>query len=204
MSNLLLNTPPLVILPELAVTIGLNEAIVLQQIHFWLQKSGKQRDGRVWVYNSTREWQEQFPWWSEVTLKRIMASLRRLGIVETGNYNRAKMDRTNWYTINYDSPFLTALDQVDTMHSAKLIRRLGQIDTTNTIDYTEINQILKEEKLTKEEKKRAFAVWEVHNQRRKAYKDSGKAELVDEPNIGLRVNKGWQKATSKPVVVDKD
>ena len=32
-NNLLINDYPLMVLPELAVTIGLNEAIILQHIH---------------------------------------------------------------------------------------------------------------------------------------------------------------------------
>ena len=35
MSKLLLNEQPLLIMPTLASKIGLNESIVLQQIHYW-------------------------------------------------------------------------------------------------------------------------------------------------------------------------
>lgn len=35
-AQLLINEPPLQVLPTLAKTIGLNEAIVLQQVHYWL------------------------------------------------------------------------------------------------------------------------------------------------------------------------
>jgi hypothetical protein len=64
-SHLLLNEYPLIVLPELAVKIGLNESIVLQQIHYWLIQHEKQEidfhDGRYWVYNSYPEWNKQFP-----------------------------------------------------------------------------------------------------------------------------------------------
>ena len=52
--SLLLNENPLIIMPTLAVHIGLNEAIVLQQVHYWLLKSDKLEDGRKWTYNSNR------------------------------------------------------------------------------------------------------------------------------------------------------
>ena len=49
MKNLLLDSYPLLIAPELAVAVGLNEAIVLQQIHYWTEINRKanknQRDG---------------------------------------------------------------------------------------------------------------------------------------------------------------
>ena len=38
MSRLLLEDEPLVVLPKLATVIGLNEAIILQQLHYWLEK----------------------------------------------------------------------------------------------------------------------------------------------------------------------
>ena len=38
MSNLLIDDYPILVLPKLANEIGLNEAIVLQQMHYWLKK----------------------------------------------------------------------------------------------------------------------------------------------------------------------
>ena len=64
MSKLLLDENPLMIMPQLAVKIGLNESIVLQQIHYWLEINRKadknKRDGFYWTYNSYKEWQKQF------------------------------------------------------------------------------------------------------------------------------------------------
>lgn len=101
MSKLLIQSEPLQILPELAAQIGLNEAIVLQQLHFWLQKSKHEHDGRKWIYNTFTEWQAQFPFWSERTLQRIMAELVRLGLVKIHRFNESNWDRTNWYSIEY-------------------------------------------------------------------------------------------------------
>jgi len=35
-SSLLIAVPPLIVLPTLATLVGLNEAIFLQQLHYWL------------------------------------------------------------------------------------------------------------------------------------------------------------------------
>lgn len=104
-SSLLINEPPLIILPSLAVKTGLHEAIFLQQLHYWLQgKGGKVVDGRRWVYNTRKEWQEQFPFWSVDTIKRAVESLKKQNLVETNSsLNKSKMDRTLWYSINYDA-----------------------------------------------------------------------------------------------------
>jgi hypothetical protein len=105
MSKLLINEPPLEIQPSLARIIGLNEAIVLQQLHYWMNKPGvgKEHKGRRWVYNSIPQWQQtNFPFWSEGTIKRTFASLKKQKLVSAKNLNRKKYDRTLWYTINYD------------------------------------------------------------------------------------------------------
>ena len=102
--SLLISEQPLLIMPKLAAKIGLNEAILTQQIHYWLEKSDKVRDGQKWIYNTHDSWLEQFPFWSKPTLKRVIASLKKQGIITTGNYNNIKMDRTIWYTINYSHP----------------------------------------------------------------------------------------------------
>ena len=102
MSNLLFDDPPLVINPALAVAIGLNEAIVLQQLHYWLKKSKHVHDGRTWIYNTYDQWQEQFPFWSYNTVRRTLKKLEGAGLTIVGNYNKKAYDKTKWYTIDYD------------------------------------------------------------------------------------------------------
>lgn len=104
MSKLLINEHPLQVLPGLATAIGLNEAILLQQIHYWLQTSKHHLDGRRWIYNSVPKWQEQFPFWSESTIRRTLNSLRKQQLIDvTDQYNKMPMDKTLWYTINYEA-----------------------------------------------------------------------------------------------------
>lgn len=106
-NTLLLDSYPLLVIPELAQAIGLNEAIVLQQVHYWClhnKNAGNNfRDGYYWVYNSYREWQKQFPWWSERTIKSIISRLETKGLLVSGNYNKLRMDRTKWYRIDYEA-----------------------------------------------------------------------------------------------------
>ena len=102
MSKLLIHDNPIPILPALAVKIGLNEAIVLQQIHFWLKSSSHEIEGKMWIYNTYKSWQVQFPFWSERTIVRIFKSLEENGYLISANFNRTKMDKTKWYTIDYD------------------------------------------------------------------------------------------------------
>lgn len=101
--KLLIESEPLQVLPELAVLIGLNEALVLQQLHYWLKKSKHEHDGRTWVYNTLGEWQAQFPFWTERTLQRIVASLVDKKLIVVHRFNQANWDRTNWYSIEYEA-----------------------------------------------------------------------------------------------------
>ncbi len=99
--NYLINESPLLVLPTLACMLGLNEAIITQQIHYWLGISKHEIDGKKWVFNTYQDWQKQFPWWSLDTVKRTFRNLEKLGVLETDNYNKMNIDRTKWYTINY-------------------------------------------------------------------------------------------------------
>jgi uncharacterized phage protein (TIGR02220 family) len=102
MSSLLINEAPLMIVPSLAVRIGMNEAVVLQQIHYWLGMSKHQIEGKKWVYNTYEDWQKQFPFWSISTIRRTFSSLEKSGLVVSDNWNAFKLDKTKWYTINYE------------------------------------------------------------------------------------------------------
>ena len=144
MSNLLLDDRPLVIQPKLIELLGdPTEAIILQQIHYWLLKNMNIKDGYSWVYNSVKDWNKQFKWLSEPTLKRKFKSLEDKGLLITGNYNKAKFDRTKWYRIDYDAldEMIHAKYQNDTTIVSKRYNARYQNDTTNTIEYTENNNI---------------------------------------------------------------
>ena len=101
-SRLLIAEPPLLVLPSLAVLVGLNEAIFLQQLHYWLQRSEHHRDSRLWIYNTYEEWHTQLPFWSVRTIRRIVSGLEERGLViSTTKYNRQKVDQTKWYSLDY-------------------------------------------------------------------------------------------------------
>jgi hypothetical protein len=104
-SKLLINESPLIILPSLAAALGgVEEALFLQQVHYWLTVAGHERDGCKWIYNSYPDWQAQLPFWSTDTIRRIVGKLKGRGILRTSQqYNRLAVDRTNWYTIDYDA-----------------------------------------------------------------------------------------------------
>lgn len=102
MTRLLIMESPVMIIPSLAVKIGLNEAVVLQQIHDWLGISKHQIEGRTWVSKTYEVWQKQLPFWSVSTIKRTILSLERTRLLLSANFNALKMDKTKWYSIDYE------------------------------------------------------------------------------------------------------
>jgi hypothetical protein len=103
-----MNEYPLMFAPSLAVLLGVHEAIFLQQLHYWLEKSKHEKEGFTWVYNTYEEWQVQFPFWSTRTIRRTVKSLEEQKIVITASFNKMKIDKTKWYRIDYDR-----LDKMD-------------------------------------------------------------------------------------------
>ncbi|HAT3794561.1 TPA: hypothetical protein I8624_002548 [Serratia marcescens] len=101
--SMLFKFRPLVVNPELAVRIGLNEAIVLQQVNYWLEEKeqGVVHQGRRWVFNSYEAWAQQFPFWSVDTVKRAFTSLVKQGCLDAEKLNKAQRDQTNYYAINH-------------------------------------------------------------------------------------------------------
>lgn len=86
MSPLLIQEPPLQVLPSLAIKIGLNEAIVLQQLHYLLREPrfGRRIAEHQWIFNTVEQWRASyFPFWSENTIARTFASLRDQCLVVT-------------------------------------------------------------------------------------------------------------------------
>jgi len=86
--------------PELAKEIGLNESLLFLQLEFWLRQSGKlQEDGQHWIYESVTDIQEVFSFWSRATVNRVIHSLIEKDLLQVGNFNQHRYDRTRWFTL---------------------------------------------------------------------------------------------------------
>ena len=93
--QLLISDKSLILLPKLAVKIGLNEAVFLQQLHFWLVRSKNSIDGKMWVYKTFEEWQKEMPFLSVRTLKRVVSNLKKKKLITT-----TQNVHTQWYSSN--------------------------------------------------------------------------------------------------------
>lgn len=101
-SKLLISESPLQVIPSLAAEIGLNEAIVLQQIHYLsMAHDAVEIEGEMWVKRSLSELVDIFPFWCEKTLKNIFKKLKHEGLIITRKHGNA-FDRCNYYTVVHE------------------------------------------------------------------------------------------------------
>lgn len=136
MSRLLIDEPPLQVLPSLAREFGLNEAIMLQQMHYWLIKSSHEFEGVKWFYKTLEDWQTEFPFWSTMTIRRTLTNLEKQKVIRIGNFNKKKFDKTKWYTIEYQCVNRRCVQYEQTMCSNRTDGCV-QFKQTYTREYTE-------------------------------------------------------------------
>ena len=106
--NLLIDESPLVLLPSLAQRIGLDEAIVVQQVHYLVnananvENSRAYQDNCYWVFNSIEQWQKKyFKWWSVPTVKRVFQGLTECDLLITKTFGGGKNHNRLWYRVNH-------------------------------------------------------------------------------------------------------
>ena len=134
MSKLLFDEAPLVVDTVLATKIGVDAALVLQQVHYWVEinrkKNSNFHDGAYWTYNTIKDWNKCFPFYGERTIQRIFKKLKDLGILKVGNFNKAKFDKTSWYSIDYDK----LNEIVEGSKTCNASRQNGVIEDTKSVN----------------------------------------------------------------------
>ncbi|PIC56674.1 replication protein [Sporosarcina sp. P12(2017)] len=145
--KLLINEDPIPLLPSLAMKVGLNAALFLQQLHYRLNISKNVRDGHKWVFNTYDDWMEEFPFWSLNTIKRITYDLEQKEyLISTSKHNKMKIDNTKWYRIDYEKlpfsytpneiPVNPKVDTLPAQHETSINSQLDAVQThTGTTAY---------------------------------------------------------------------
>jgi hypothetical protein len=84
---------------------GFDEGAFLQQLHYWTLNSetrGWLSNGVKWIYNSLKAWQKQFPWISEYGLRKAIANLKKLALIQTAQHWLTQYKRVMFYRIDYE------------------------------------------------------------------------------------------------------
>ena len=83
---------------------GVNIAIFLNNIAFWVQKNGANKrhysNGRYWTYNTIESYSKLFPYWSIQTLRTTIKKAINEGLLLKDNFNVSTYDRTTWYALS--------------------------------------------------------------------------------------------------------
>ena len=131
----LMDEQPVVVDRGLARIIGFSEAVIITQLHQWIEYNKKHKknyeDGYYWTYGSMEKWHEEYfdILGSIKTLRRVFNRLEKKGYLIVSNYNKLKFDKTSWYRVNYEK-----------FNSLKKEYRDGQNDHTDEDEMT-ISQV---------------------------------------------------------------
>ena len=97
---------------ELAELAGLEEAVFIQSIGFWLRKNKANRanfqNGRYWTYNTRQALGELFPFWTVRQIDRIAESCEKKGLVLRA-HPEGQTART-WYSLTPEAENFLDLD----------------------------------------------------------------------------------------------
>ena len=207
MNKLLIDDYPIQVLPKLAKEVGLNEAIFVQQLHYWTNgKSGKLKDGKRWVYNTYKDWEENFPFWSNATIRRTIASCEKQNIIFVGNYNRAGFDKTKWYAVNYEviEGMSKRIAQNEQTSCSKRAIGTAQNEQPNTIDYTETSSETIKDTMSSSDEHDRIPYDEVVDYLNEKTKSNFKSSSKDtRKHIRARYNEGFSIDDFKKVIDNK-
>ena len=85
-----------------AKTLGINAAIVLNHIIYWLRincaKDHNVYDGKVWMYESQQDIANYLDYMTLDEVKKAVVKLLDAGVLIKGNYNANPFNKTSWYT----------------------------------------------------------------------------------------------------------
>jgi hypothetical protein len=98
--TLLLDERPVVLQPSLVRRLGLLEAAIVQQLHYWSQRATRTHDAHAWVYKTYSDWGNEIGV-SAKAARGAMDRLRRDGVVVAIQNPTDLRDRTLWWRIDH-------------------------------------------------------------------------------------------------------
>lgn len=107
---------------DVAQKYGVNAAIILQNIGYWIKQNEANEinfyDGRYWTFNSKRAYSELFPYMSKRQIETAFQKLIEDGVIVTGNYNKLAYDRTLWYALTQKGKCILHFGEMEKPNSA--------------------------------------------------------------------------------------
>lgn len=116
---------------DYAKEYGVAEAVILQNIVFWVKKNKANQkhfhNGKYWTYNSVKAFQELFDFLTPKQIRRVLDNLEAGKAIEKDNFNASPYDRTLWYTLSDE----IYAKEIDSNHLAKMPNEDDSLDKSH-------------------------------------------------------------------------
>lgn len=137
---------------EIAQAYGIEEAILLNNIFFWVQKNEANErhchEGHYWTYNSVKAFADLFPYMTANTIRRALCHLEEEGLILAGNFNESAYDRTKWYAITEKAERLLKNEKTTSENAHLHLAKNTNGDDKNHKPIPYINTDIKADKTT--------------------------------------------------------
>jgi hypothetical protein len=156
---------------KIAAALGdINAAIIIQQLHYWMNKKevGVIIEGVKYVYNTFVDWvNEQFSWLSVWQFRKAMSLLRSLSIVKVIRYKSKQWNQTNHYSLDYER--LQEWTKAESIEMVEMWSNTPQLENSQHLKMRDSDISLYESKTTTRE---VTAKQSAAAQTKKALKES--------------------------------
>lgn len=120
---------------NIAKEYGVHCAVVFQHIWHWVKKNEANEtnyyDGKYWTYNSIKAFGDLFPYLSKKQIETALKKLRDEGLIETGNYNVVRYDRTLWYAVTEKGKSILMYGENRFSNDVESNSQIGEIENAN-------------------------------------------------------------------------
>lgn len=120
---------------NIAKEYGVHCAVVFQHIWHWVKKNEANEtnyyDGKYWTYNSIKAFGDLFPYLSKKQIETALKKLRDEGLIETGNYNVVRYDRTLWYAVTEKGKSIIMYGENRFSNDVESNSQIGEIENAN-------------------------------------------------------------------------
>ena len=137
---------------NIAVEYGINAAILLQNIGYWVKQNEANEtnyfDEHYWTFNSRRAYKELFPYMSERQINTAFQKLIDNDLIITGNYNKLAYDRTLWYALTQKGKCILHFDIMENVKMSngecQNVKPIPNVNTNNKHIYIQIKDLYNE------------------------------------------------------------
>lgn len=135
---------------DTAKVVGVQNAVVLQHVAFWVRlnetNQSNEVNGKHWTYNSVKGFSDYFSFLTERQIRHSLDTLVSDGYLEVGVFNKNPYDRTRWFTLTDKARELLKYGQHELPDVSSPNYKKCQMATTKSVEpipdnIPDINQI---------------------------------------------------------------